>query len=139
MRAVGLAVLLMAGCAAAPRGKVEGVVRRDGKPLDNVLVTFVPDADAGTTGKHAAGVTGADGRYRLQGEDGKPGAAAGSYRVILEDLAVYDAPRDREGSVLKMPPRRFPASHGDPLQTPWRKAVAAGAQTIDLDVTGPQR
>jgi hypothetical protein len=130
-----LGLLALAGCRSeAPRGEVEGTVRCDGRPLVNVLVTFLPDADSGASGGRSSAVTDAQGRYQLRGEDGRRGTVAGWYRVIVEDMAVYAAPRDREGSLLRRPPARFPPRYGDPLQTPLRKEVQGESQTIDLNL-----
>lgn len=132
---LGVVCLLISGCSKAPRGKVEGAVYCHGQPLANVLVTFVPeDAASDARRKRAFGVTDAEGRYRLQGEDKQPGAVAGPYRVIVEDLAVYAAPRDADGTILEMPPLRFPRRFSDPLQSPILKEVMAGKQVIDLEL-----
>lgn len=126
----------ISGCGSPPpRGEVEGTVRRHGQPLANVLVTFVPDPESGTNGARSAAVTDGQGRYRLQGEDQKPGVVAGSHRVIIEDLAVYSAPRDRDGTVSRLPLARFSSRYSHSLQTPLRKQVRDGAQVIDLDLT----
>jgi hypothetical protein len=123
------------GCgASAPRGDVEGTVRRQGKPLANVLVSFVPDVDAQTTGVRAAGVTDADGRYRLRGEDRQPGVGVGNFRVVIEDLNVNALPRSPDGTLLQQPPVRFDPRYGSPLKTPLRKQVQPGNQVIDLDL-----
>src|SRR6478735_5547388 len=85
-------LLLLAGCGSATkRGQVDGVVVRQGRPVGNVVVTFMPDEKS--TGGRAQGVTDAQGRFRLRGEDQKEGALVGTYRVIVEDLAIFDAPR----------------------------------------------
>ena len=128
-----LSLLWFAGCGGPPRGEVEGTLRRGGKPLEKVLVTFYPERG----GKPASGVTDAQGRFTLKAEGGMPGVAAGSYRVVFEDLAINDAPRDREGTVLKLPPQRLPAGHGDPLSTPVRKQVEVTSQVIDFDLGPP--
>jgi hypothetical protein len=131
-------LLAALGCGAAePRGEVEGVVRCNGKPLTDVVVVFVPDADQGTRGARALGQTDAEGRYRLRGEDRRAGAAAGTHRVVIEDLAVYAAPRQPDGTLLRKPAPRFPPQYGDPLRTPLRKQVQTGSQVIDLELPGP--
>lgn len=130
-----LLMLWILGCSRPQRGEVIGVVRNQGQPIDNVLVTYIPDPDAKTVGKRASGVTDKEGRYFLQCEDRQPGVVVGTYRVTIEDLAIYSAPRDSEGTVLKMPPKRFPPSFSDPLRTPCKKQVTPGKQTIDLDLS----
>jgi hypothetical protein len=131
-------LLAVLGCGAEPpRGEVEGVVRCNCKPLADVVVVFVPDADQGTRGARALAQTDAEGRYRLQGEDRRAGAAAGAHRVVIEDLAVYAAPRQPDGTLLRKPAPRFPPQYSDPLRTPLRKQVHPGPQVIDLDLPGP--
>src|SRR5262245_30220981 len=129
-RWAGLSVLLcvtVAGCGAGPpHGEVEGTVRRDGKPLANVLVVFVPDPDRATPGGRAAGQTDAQGRYRVRADAGRDGAPVGWHRVVAEDLAILNAPRAPDGTVTRKPPVRFPPRYGDPLQTPLRKEVQSG-------------
>lgn len=128
-----LLFVLLAGCGTSPpRGEVVGTVRRDGKPLADVLVVFVPDPDKGTAGERASGKTGADGRFRLQG--GAPGVVPGWYRIIVEDLAVYQAPRTEDGTLLEEAPTRFSPAYANPLETPLHKEVSAGSQVIDLDL-----
>jgi hypothetical protein len=113
---------------------VEGTVRRQGKPLANVLVTFVPDLDQKTSGVRASGHTDADGRYRLRGDDKQPGVGVGNHRVVVEDLDVYALPRKPDGTLLRNPPVRFDPRYGSPLKTPLRKQVQPGSQVIDLDL-----
>src|SRR5262245_51948259 len=98
----GILALVAAGCGSGgERGEVRGVVHRNGQPLADVVVTFVPDAGASPKAARASGVTNAQGRFRLRTEDQQEGAVVGPYRVIVEDLAVYSAPRAADGSVLR--------------------------------------
>ena len=53
---------------------------------------------------------------------------------MVEDLAVYDAPRSADGTLLRKPPVRYPTRFGDPLQTPLKKLVRPGPQVIDLEL-----
>jgi hypothetical protein len=95
-----LAGLALAGCGGPPRGEVEGVVTRDGKPLPNVEVVFLPDPELGSKGPRAAALTDKDGRYHLRGDKGQEGAAVGRYRVLLVDNAA----RKRFGAPGVRPP-----------------------------------
>ncbi|MCL2622109.1 MAG: hypothetical protein FWD31_00470 [Planctomycetaceae bacterium] len=63
--------------------RVEGTIIIDGKPAENVLVTFVPKMDG--KGLQASGVTDAQGVYKLTSVGGKQygGAAVGDYVVTL--------------------------------------------------------
>jgi hypothetical protein len=130
-----LSAVTLAGCGRVERGEVEGVVRRNGQPLSNVLVSFVPDTDANAKAVRAAGVTDDKGKFRLRSEGRHQGAVVGVYRVIIEDLSIQAAPRSPDGTVLKMPPVRFPAKYGDPLRTPLHQQVRSGAQSVELDLS----
>jgi hypothetical protein len=54
--------------------------------------------------------------------------------VVVEDMAIYSAPRSPDGTVTKRPPVRFPPSLSDPLQTSLTRRVEPGAQTFDLEL-----
>ena len=127
---------MLAGCGArAELGQVEGTVRIDGQPLSGVLVTFVPEETGSGAKIRSMGLTDTTGHYELRAEIQQNGAVIGKHSVIIEDLAVHSAPRDADGTVLQMPPVRFPAKYSHPLQTPLTKSVETGQQTIDLDLT----
>ena len=127
--------LLLVGCGSRHElGQVRGVVRSGGQPLPNVLVTFVPVGKAEGQVIRSMGKTDSQGHYELRTEAQAAGAVVGKYRVIVEDLAIYSAPRDDEGSVTQMPPVRFPARFSDPLLSPIQREVKVGEQVIELDL-----
>lgn len=130
------ALVACQGCGASqPMGAVSGVVTLDGQPLGNVLVVFIP-AEAGTPPvPRATGIADAAGRFTLTVEDGRPGAVLGNYRVVLEDLALAEAPRADDGSILVLPPKRIPQRYTRALDSPIAAAVEAGKQTVDIRVT----
>jgi hypothetical protein len=132
-----LVAVFAAGCGnRVPLGRVEGTVRLDGRPLEDVAVTFLPDAAEGTAGPHSAGKTDAGGRYQLRCEDGREGAAVGSHRVIVEDLAPYRLPRDDDAPpTARAIKPRVPAAYADPSKTPIRREVKPGEQAIDLELS----
>src|SRR5262245_39703051 len=100
---LGLLAMSMAGCGpAVERGEVEGKLHRGGKPLQDVVVTFLPNTGASQAATRASGVTDANGNFRLRTQDQRDSVVAGEYRVIVEDLANYKAPRSPDGTVLKM-------------------------------------
>jgi hypothetical protein len=134
---VALAGLGLAGCGP-PRAEVEGVVTRDGKPLENVEVVFLPDPDLGSKGPRAAALTDKDGHYHLRSDKGQEGAVVGKYRVLLVDNATrrrFGAPGVRppvgDGGAaargVKAPPpqpekkeSRVPVRYGSARWTPLR-------------------
>src|SRR5262249_23588724 len=84
---VGALMIFTAGCGQQPYGEVTGVVTRAGRPLPDVEVRFLPDPEKGTTGRHSAARTDAQGRYRLAASDaGRDGAPVGFHRVCVYDL-----------------------------------------------------
>lgn len=142
-----LAAVLMApsGCGRDdPPAAVEGTLRMNGRPLDNCLITFLPEPGGEATGPHSSALTDARGHYRLRLDDQRPGAAVGRHRVTVQDLSVSTGVRRQDhGAVDKdveetppLPPRpsRVPASYASPADTPLRRETKPGPQVIDLDV-----
>jgi len=60
------------------------------------------------------------------------------HKVVVEDLAIYQAPRAADGTVLALLPVRFAAAYADPLRSPLAHEVQSGEQTIDLDLEMPR-
>src|SRR5262245_53270759 len=130
---------LLAGCGQrAQLGTVEGTVRAGGKPLAGVVVRFHPEAKGASAAVRSVAQSDADGRYRLQTEDGQSGAVVGKHRVTVEDLAILSAPRSPDGTVLQRPPVRFSPSYSDPLRSPLTFEVQMEPQKIDIELkAGP--
>ena len=65
--AVAIVALLVGGCGKrAPQATVEGMLRMNGKPLDNCLITFLPVVDNGPPGPHSSAVSDHEGHYQLR-------------------------------------------------------------------------
>ncbi len=127
--------LALLGCASKlERAQVTGIVRHGKQPLDNVKVVFVPLDARGQKISRAEGVTDAQGRFELQNEDDDEGPVVGRYTVIVEDLAVYAAPRKPDGTLLTKPPVRFSSKYQKILESPVRQEIHPGAQQIDIDL-----
>ncbi len=140
---LGLASL--AGCGQVrPPASVEGTLCLSGEPLDNCLITFLPEPNAGEPQPHAASVTNERGYYRLHLVDQREGASVGLHRVTVQDLSVSTGVRRQDhGTVdlasdqsVRIPVRhsRVPARYGSPAETPLRKDVQLGWQRIDFDI-----
>lgn len=133
------AALTAAGCAGPefPLVPVEGTVTQGGRPVPNVLVTFLADPDAGTKGPRAWAVTGPDGRYRLATDKTGVGAIVGRQRVTVAGVPAGPSP---PASGPPPTPVHVPADYGDPWKTPLRADVPATGGTVDLDlpVAGPR-
>ena len=109
-------------------GQVTGQVTLDGKPLDGVIVKFMPDPEQGNTGPSSIGRSDEQGNYELfvAGDATRPGAVTGWHRVIVQD------PRreDRPPGPLRVT-RRFNVA----LETPLRFEIQSDAQSIALELT----
>jgi hypothetical protein len=143
-----LAACLLAGAGCGPSGPqivpVEGKLTLDGKPLDNVLVEFLPEPEAGVGARRSFGRTGTDGVFHLRYDDQKggdmpSGAVVGSHRVLLTDLNPLgteflgrkaDDSKPRPGAK----PARFGKEYSDIAQPKFRKTVGPGATTITIEL-----
>jgi hypothetical protein len=143
---VVLPLTLLLGCGQhALPATVEGTLRVNGKPLDNCLITFLPEPAQEVTGPHSTGLADQRGYYCLRFNDQRQGASVGWHRVIVQDLSVSTGVRRRDhGTVLEeteetaSPPpvrrSRVPVTYSSPEDTPLRKKVKTGHQVIDLDI-----
>lgn len=80
--AVLISVVLIGGCGegggGVPLVPVTGKVVQGGQPVTGADVMFMPQGGAPSSGK-----TGADGRFELTFNDGRPGAIAGKHHVLI--------------------------------------------------------
>ena len=134
----------VAGCGAKPpEATVEGTLRQRGRPLDNCLVTFLPEGSESGKARHSVAQTDAQGRYELRFADMKPGASVGTHRVLLSDLSASTGVRridhgTEEAEESGPPPvaraPRFGPQFGSERETPLRREIKRGNQVIDIDV-----
>lgn len=85
--AAALACALVAGCGGGPKVvAVSGVVKVDGQPYKNAVVTFQPVATEGNPnpGLGSNAETDDQGRFTLIQADGKAGAVVGLHRVRIQ-------------------------------------------------------
>ena len=123
---------LSCGCSkSVDTAVVKGQVMMDGKPLDGVMVYFMPDPEKGTEGGMSTCVTDSDGRFVMKygWEGSEEGAAIGWHRVTLEDFVS----ENYRGSG-KPPAPRVPRNYMDPSKTPLKVEVKEGEQDIVLEV-----
>jgi len=147
---------LSAGCAdhGTPLYPVHGRVTLDGKPLAGKTVKFIPDA--GTPGQGAGATTNAEGRYTLLAArpgatKDRPGAPAGSYRVVVvEPMFPVDLPVQRSDDPKPIPAvgppaswvrkkQDIPALYTSPDTTPLRVEVEKGGSAINLILETPAK
>jgi hypothetical protein len=131
---------LLAGCTRPqPLAIVEGVLKLNGKPLGNCLVTFLPDPARNTVGSYSSGTSDEQGRFRLAYQVQREGAVPGWHRVLIQDLSTSTGVvrRDRGEVDAALPestaaarPRlsRVPRRYTDPGQTPLQVEVLADEQ-----------
>jgi hypothetical protein len=139
---IGLAVVCAAlalGCSGPSLTEVGGTVTLNEKPLDNVQVEFLPDPEQNTKGGRSIGITDAQGRFQLVGDDQRKGAVVGKHRVLITDLKQWEGiSAGREDSNKPLKPSRVPARYTDVLATPFKNIeVKAGGSPIELKITSP--
>ena len=109
---------------------VSGTVTLDGKPLANVLLTFVPD-----TGRSSFGTTDAAGFYQLKYTGDTDGAVLGEHKVVIESLAAVDGGfsdpsiEHSNADSKELVPRKYNA------RSTLKREVASGSNTIDFELT----
>jgi hypothetical protein len=137
---------LAAGCSKKLQyGAVEGVVTKDGQPLQDIEVVFIPDPDKGAEGPRSVAYTDTQGHYRMKDDKGRAGVPVGSCRVCLNDLRAVpvspQSPHGGEGARLpafKIPaPSRVPSPYNHWIQTPLKDVeIKPGSQTYNFEVGG---
>lgn len=137
-------VVLLSGCTGSPaESKLSGVLTWEGEPLDNCLLTFLPQQT--TSIAAASAVTDAQGRYELRTNDEyRRGIPVGDYIVTVQDLSVSTGVvrRDRgtiEDSIPAEPPQpprpsRVPSRYADASQTKLRVNAQSGAQVFEINL-----
>jgi len=149
LRFAALAILLtvvLTGCGPEPpEATVEGLLSRNGEPLDNCLVTFHPENEEESQGLFAADITDEQGRYELRRSDQLEGCPLGPHRVTVQDLSVSTGVVRRDhgtveaedaGGEERTPVRRsrIPKNYSSIADTSLKFEIQAGSQSIDLDV-----
>ena len=142
---VALVAGATAGCDSKihyEHAKVHGKVAYNGKPVTFGSVLFVPvDPPKDGVMQPASGSIGSDGAYELKSE-GAAGAILGEHKVVV--IAVQgDKPAGDADGAAPAPAKsankaRFksavPAKYADPASTPLTRKVAAGDNTVDLEL-----
>ena len=120
MIASGVIMLAVSGCSDMPPvgGKVQ---YDDNTPVKGGTITF-NNSEKKTS---ATGVIEDDGTFKLTSGD-KPGAPAGNYTVVVVGKNdVYGAPPT------------VAETYGNPLTTPLKQEITAGANNITITVKRP--
>lgn len=135
------------GCGGAKIVPVSGVVKVNGQPYANAIVTFQPFAAKGSQdaqGRGSSAKTDKDGRFTLIYDGEKPGALVGKHRVrICTDLNA--AMEDTEGDpnakrvIVRVNGRRV-----EPLPIEWHDqsektfdVPSGGTTEANFDIDAP--
>lgn len=139
---LGIAALVVgcSGSSGPALSPVTGKLTIGGQPAKNVLVTFQP-TDAKLPA--ASGRVDDSGTYTLSsGSTGGKGAAAGTYKVVLQQLgpslAEMEAAYSRGSGKQSAPPEgaqaTFPDEYKDASTSPKEVTVTSGSNTINIDL-----
>ena len=114
--------VLFFGCRAGEveLAEVTGTVRMDGKPLEQALVRFIPQAKIG---RPSSGVTDHAGRYHLLYTARDAGAVVGPAKV---EITTGDPENP------KMFPETVPAKYN--VETTLEREVESGENVFDFEV-----
>jgi hypothetical protein len=139
----GVVVALLLSLAGCPSGgpatvPVEGTLKIDGQPANNIGIDFVPVAQGGTTSSGTV----ENGKFTLfAGVQGTPGAVVGKYKVVLRDMSsgggaeMYGAEGSGGSSKPKVQKPPFPAKYSDPRTSDKEVEVTAGGGPITIEIT----
>jgi hypothetical protein len=140
---MGLAGLFLAGCSGGPKiVPVSGMVRLNGEPYPNAIVTFQPLGEGKldeSLGRGSSGKTGPDGRYTLVYDGERPGATAGRHRVrICTDLGAGGQAKDDRS---ESDPNWRPGRNSEPIPPEWHdlsqkefSVPAGGTDKADFNI-----
>lgn len=139
-----LSVLVILGCGEdAPAPKVastlvpvEGTVTLKGEPVEGAMVIFNPSSTGGFV---AQGYTDSKGHYTAETSSGgevKPGAAPGSYTVIVSRFLKPDGTPLAPGEPPAMAAavESIPLPHSNPSETRLRATVGQSGGTFDFNL-----
>lgn len=141
--AASVALLLLSGCGgggrSGPSGTVSGTIKHKGETLtDKVTVTFLS-----AEGVAATGQTDSTGYYSLTYEK-SPQIPVGSYKVAVTPfVAAFTAPQDpamffdpKTGATRppEAPKTRLPSKYANPNTSKIVRDIAAGPNTIDINL-----
>ena len=126
IRLIPVAALLAAaaGCGDGPKYvPVSGVIKVDGKPYKNAVVSFQPvgTPDNPAPGQGSSALTDEEGRYTLVCDNGQTGAVAGKHRVRIQtkrdDPMAFIDPE--VGSPDDLGPLTKKGARIDPIPPEW--------------------
>jgi hypothetical protein len=139
--ALAAAVVAAAGCGGdGPKYvPVSGVVKVDGQPYPNAVVSFQPvgGRENPNPGRGSSAVTDANGRYTLLVDDGTTGAVVGKHKVRIQSKrddpnAFYDPSVGNPDNAPTPTPKK--GGRVDPIPADWYSDV--GGKDFDVPPGG---
>ena len=117
--------LAFAGCSGPPDETVAagGVVHLDGKPVEGVTVSLIPQSSVRGPGGY--GVSDAEGKFTLKSGLETVGVMPGTYRVMFQKMRQKDGspiPPDVMAADIEII-NQLPAIYGDPDNSPFTAVV----------------
>jgi hypothetical protein len=141
--------LLIAGCGGGPKYvKVSGVVKLNGQPYKNAVVTFQPMSTGNdpNPGRGSSGITDENGRYELKTDEGQSGAAVGKHRVRIVTKYEGGTIDPQVGSPDRVDPRERNRIHREPIPAEWHsnsnvefEVPPGGTDHADFDIQSKAR
>ena len=126
------ALLAVVGCSGGEKYvPVSGVVKLDGVPYPNAVVTFQPigTKENPTPGRGSSAYTDENGRFVLQGADGQSGALVGKHLVRImtrgNDVVIQESDTGSSDETPKGGPKV------DPIPPEWN-----ALSKVEFDVPG---
>jgi hypothetical protein len=143
---LALALLALGGCSGGGRKivPVSGVVKVNGEPAANLVVSFQPlgtDSDE-NPGRGSSAVTGPDGRYTLIYDGEKPGALTGKHRVrIFPQVSGGGKGEAPEGEAGPAKPTAYIPPEWNETSTKDFEVPDKGTDQANFDITsqGPPK
>jgi hypothetical protein len=116
-------------------------VTLDGKALAGAAISFSPTGS--TKGRGSAGRTAKDGTYELATPEGKKGAVAGTYKVVISRYVMPDGsefvPNDRVSPMDAGARESLPLQYSDLNVTELTATVGEGGGTVNFHLKTPRR
>ena len=130
LAALGLVLVLAAGCGGPRFVKVTGKVLYKGQPVPSTQVRFMPDNGE----RPSNGLTDDDGNFHLRNSRTQEGAPPGGYTVFL----TYVPSNEEENK--QIPPkaskelRAVIAKYGDPKTSGLHYEISKNGQHIEIEL-----
>lgn len=136
------ATLVISGCGEPPDTTVgaNGVVNLDGKPIEGVSISLIPQQ--GVQGIGGYGITDAEGKFVLKSAPEATGVMPGTYRVLFQKMRQKDGspiPPDAMAADIEVV-NQLPPVYAHPDHTPISFVIPTpDGQPIAVDLKSRSR